>query len=399
MQISLDTAPPYWKNVPAKSHIIALLGVFFLFSTIGFSMDVMQLGRQRAPALVLSVALNGLFAIGYAVAGTVLAGRWRWGALAVIFAIQNVAMTLLYTAIPVRPLATAMNAADLDRLHQRMMFSAYGNVAAMVLGYSCFLYVLITEGRRYFRAHAEIELASEIHRSLVPTIDTRINDFEFYGRSIPSGDVGGDLIDVFQDDRGWIAYVADVSGHGVAPGVVMGMVKSAARMRLSSSDKSAGLLESLNSVLYSVTKPEMFVTFAYIAASAGQLQCAYSLAGHPAILHYHAATGEYSEVTCSNLPLGMFDGQSFASSTVESAPNDLFLLLTDGLLEVEDAQGEDFGLAGVKAVVSQHAGEPVKTIFQAILDAAKLHGRANDDQSLLIVRSHAGSVQNQSLPA
>jgi serine phosphatase RsbU (regulator of sigma subunit) len=47
--------------------------------------------------------------------------------------------------------------------------------------------------------------------------------------ALPSGEVGGDLVDVFQTDRGWIAYIADVSGHGVAPGVVMGMVKSAAR--------------------------------------------------------------------------------------------------------------------------------------------------------------------------
>jgi serine phosphatase RsbU (regulator of sigma subunit) len=52
--------------------------------------------------------------------------------------------------------------------------------------------------------------------------------------SLPSGEVGGDLIDVFQNNRGWIAYIADVSGHGVAPGVVMGMVKSAGRMQLSS---------------------------------------------------------------------------------------------------------------------------------------------------------------------
>ncbi len=382
----MDTPPrPYWKSTPAKARIVSLLGVFLLFSTIGFSVDVMQLGQQRVTALIISVALNGIFAIGYAVVGTVLYDR-KWYAIAGIFVVQNIVMTSIYRVLPVRPLPATMDAADLAHLQHRLTLSAWANIAAMVLGYSCFLWVMITEGRRYFRAHAEIELASEIHRTLVPTIDTTVRDFEFYGRSVPSGEVGGDLIDVFHDERGWIAYVADVSGHGVAPGVVMGMVKSAARMRLAS-DSSAGLLESLNSVLCSVTKPEMFVTFAYLASTGAEVKCAYSLAGHPAILHYHAATREFSEITCSNLPLGMFDRQSYASSTVECAPGDLFLLLTDGLLEVEDAKGEEFGLAGVKAVVSQHAGDPVKTIFQALLDAAQHHGRASDDQSLLIVRS------------
>ena len=227
-------------------------------------------------------------------------------------------------------------------MHDRLNLSGLVNILAMILGYGCFVFVSITEGRRYFRVHAEMELATEIHHVLVPAIADRIGDFEFYGQSLPSSEVGGDLIDLVQDDQGWIAYIADVSGHGVAPGVVMGMVKSAARMRLSSSKTDVGLLESLNSILYPITKPEMFVTFAYLAWNGERLE--YSLAGHPAILHYHAATQEISEVACSNLPLGMFDRQPFVSGTVGCAPDDLFLLLTDGLIEVTDKQGEEFGL-------------------------------------------------------
>jgi serine phosphatase RsbU (regulator of sigma subunit) len=66
-------------------------------------------------------------------------------------------------------------------------------------------------------------LAAEIHRVLVPPIDTKVGDFEFHGRSLPSGEVGGDLIDLAGSEDHWVAYVADVSGHGVAPGVAMGI--------------------------------------------------------------------------------------------------------------------------------------------------------------------------------
>jgi sigma-B regulation protein RsbU (phosphoserine phosphatase) len=283
-----------------------------------------------------------------------------------------------------------MSAAEISRLHSRLAFDGMAIIFSITVGYVCFVYVSIKEGRRYFRVHAEMALAAEIHHVLVPAIDTNAKDFDFCGSSLPSGEVGGDLIDVFQNNRGWIAYIADVSGHGVAPGVVMGMVKSAARMQLSSAEKTAALLEHLNSVLLPIKRPEMFVTFAYLAWNGERLE--YSTAGHPPILHYHAATREISEVACSNLPLGMFGGKPFVSGSIQFDPNDLFLLVTDGVLEVTNAEDEEFGLAGVKAVMSAHASNPPGAILQAVLDATNRHGHAADDQSLLFVQCHLPSA-------
>ena len=45
----------------------------------------------------------------------------------------------------------------------------------------------------------------------------------------------------------------------------------------------------------------------------------------------------------------MFGGKPFVSGSVQFAPDDLFLLVTDGVLEVTNAEDEEFGLAGVKA--------------------------------------------------
>jgi serine phosphatase RsbU (regulator of sigma subunit) len=295
-------------------------------------------------------------------------------------------INLVHRWVPSLPPLVVMNAADVAHLQSRLAFDARCMLIAIALGYSCFVYVFISEGRRYFRVHAEMELAAEIHHILVPLIDTKIGEFEFYGRSIPSGEVGGDLIDVFLNNSGWIAYVADVSGHGVAPGVVMAMVKSAARMEISSGEKSSQLLGRLNSVLLPIKKPDMFATFAYLAWDGERLE--YSLAGHPAILHYHDATKEISEVSCINMPLGMFDQQNFDTESVHCAPDDLFLILTDGLLEVANAKGEEFTLAGIKPVMLAHSADPLSTIFQSILDAAHRHGHAVDDQSILLIRCH-----------
>jgi hypothetical protein len=379
----MKTTRSAWGTVPRKTVIISLIGVFFTFSTIGFANDIIEMGRAPALRFGLAILLTGLFCVAYAVAGTILRKHW-WKAGLPIFIAQFVVMNALGYLLPGLPKPTWMGTAEIARLQSRLTLDGIGIMLVVAVGYACFAYVSITEGRRYFRVHAEMALATEIHRVLVPTIDMKSDGFEFYGRSLPSGEVGGDLVDVFQNDRGWIAYIADVSGHGVAPGVVMGMVKSAARMQLSSTEESAALLQHLNSVLIPIKKPEMFVTFAYLAWNGERLQ--YSMAGHPPILHYHAATREISELACSNLPVGMFGGEQFVSGSVQCAPDDLFLLFTDGVLEVTNAKDEEFGLARVKEVMSAHAGNPPSATLQAVLDATSRHGHATDDQSLLVVQ-------------
>src|ERR1700732_4020687 len=193
----MKTAQSFWRTFPRKSLVVFLLGVFFIFSTIGFAIDIMSMGREPTFRFVLEVLLSGVFAMSYAVTGFVLR-KQSWKAFLPIFAVQFVLMNLLGNLFPDLPQATQMGAADIARLHSRLILSGIATIFAIGLGYACFVYVSITEGKRYFRVHAEMVLATEIHHVLVPTIDTKIDDFDFYGRSLPSGEVGGDLIDVFQ---------------------------------------------------------------------------------------------------------------------------------------------------------------------------------------------------------
>ncbi len=375
--------PTYWRTVPHTSIAVFLLGVFFIFATIGFSADLMNMGRQSMLSLFLSVFFYGFFAIGYAVAGFVLQAR-SWKVMIPIFIIQTAVLNLLFRNLPQPAAPLQMDLAEIARMHHRLTFSGLMNISAMVLGYSCFVWVSIVEGRRYFRVHAEMELAREIHSVLVPSIDQSIGGFEFYGCSIPSGEVGGDLVDVFPSGDGWMAYIADVSGHGVAPGVVMAMIKSAARMRLSSPSLSTMLLEGLNSVLHPLTKPEMFATMAYLAWSGEQLE--YAVAAHPAILHYHADTNQVTDLTCANFPVGMFEEQQFESGLVTCRLNDLFVLCTDGLVEVTNSRDEQFGLEGMRSVLSRTAQQPLKSISDSLFGAVRKHGPPSDDQSILLVR-------------
>ncbi len=373
----------FWKTIPLRARLVFLLGVFFIFSTIGFSNDISEMGHQPAARFILSVLVVGIFPMCYALSGFLLRKDF-WKVSAPLFVVHFMLINVINQKLPVTPAAPQMSASDIAQLHSRLSFDALAVTIAVVLGYICFIFASVTEGRRYLRAHAEIELAKEIHGVLVPAIDTKIGGYQFYGRSSPSGEVGGDLIDLAGSEDQWVAYLADVSGHGVAPGVVMGMVKSAARMLLSSGYDTAHLLPRLNEVLYPLKKPDMFITFCFLAKKEDVLRV--GLAGHPAILHLSFRTNAVTRLECPNMPLGILPEGDFASSEVRAEPGDVFALYTDGFLEPANAAGEEFGLARLQEAFQQYGKEPLDVICRSLQESVARHGAQFDDQSLFLIR-------------
>jgi stage II sporulation SpoE-like protein len=379
----MSTTRAYWKTVPRRALFLFLLGVFCIFSTIGFASDILAMGRQQPARFLLSVLMAGVFPTLYAVSGFVLRKNF-WKAFLPLFALHFVLMQLLARAFPDLPRTVQMGVEDIARLQSRLNMDGLATMAAVGLGYFCFVYVSVTEARRYFRVHLEMELATEIHQVIVPPIEMKMGAFEFYGRSVPSGEVGGDLIDVAGSAENWVAYLADVSGHGVAPGVVMGMVKSAARMLLSSGDDSRHLMPRLNEVLYPLKKPDMFATFCFLARSGDGLRI--GLAGHPAILKFSARTGEITSLECPNMPLGILPEAEFGTSEIATEAGDLFAMYTDGLIEAANPAGEEFGIARFQAALQKHGKEPLDAIYRLLQEGVARHGAQFDDQSVLLVR-------------
>ena len=165
----------------------------------------------------------------------------------------------------------------------------------------------------------------------------------------------------------------------------MAMVKSAARMLLSSGEDQEHLPRRLNEVLYPLKKPDMFVTFCFVAKTGGGLRV--GLAGHPAIIHFCADANEVRRLDSSNMPLGILPSQEFASCVVKTGPGDVLALYTDGFLEVANAAGEEFGLDRFQDEFRKSANAPLKSIYSAIQKSVARHGVQFDDQSLLLIRA------------
>ena len=355
--------------LPAQHLRYLWLAIFSTFAMLGFVLDILTRGRQPITLLALNVIFSGLFAVGYGLASMPMR---KWGYAAMVAA----HMTYVF----VIPRLFTLHASGSPG---RLTLDAVGIIVTVVFGYTSFLRFITVTATRYVRAQVEIDLARDIHRVLVPAVEKRIGDFEFLGWSHASGDVGGDLVDIVEQGDEWLGYVADVSGHGVGSGVVMGMFKSALRMRARAGGPIGSLLDDIHAVLMPLKQPQMFVTVACVRGGCGnQVECA--VAGHLPILRVR--NGDVEEVTSPQIAVGMFDGTTFGSSSAECMPGDLFALLTDGLIEVFNRDRDELGFDWAKGVLRSSDGQPLSAIANRLLTDARAYGAQLDDQTVLLIR-------------
>jgi serine phosphatase RsbU (regulator of sigma subunit) len=197
--------------------------------------------------------------------------------------------------------------------------------------------------------------------------------------------MGGDLIDAVERNGTLLAYVADISGHGLGAGQLMGMLKTAIRVSLQFGQEPVAVLESADRVLPELKEPNMYATLALLHFD-GSSEVEYSLAGHPPILHYRATTGEIARLAMEQFPLGLIPGGRYSSHRVSYSPSDLFLMLTDGISEVPNANDEEFGLDRLELLLRNNAGQPLTHLWELIMSEVKRHGVQQDDQTLLLLR-------------
>jgi hypothetical protein len=363
------------RELTARQLLPLVLAIFLTFTILGPMSDVMAGARQPAVVVIVNSLLAGLMALGYAFGSL----RRNWYLLGATVALQ--VGWIAGSRHVFEDLARLSPAAVPARMEQDALLT----LLIMVGSYSCFLWFINGTASRYQRVHAEMELAHQVHSVLVPPVGVTIDGFEFSGESFPSGEVGGDLVDVVSRDGTWLGYVADVSGHGVSSGVVMAMFKSALRMRLLHPGPLSSLLDDLNSVLLPLKSGSMFVTTACVRGRAGG-DLEFSVAGHLPILHVRAATRLVEEVTIPQIPIAMFEDYRFRSAALDCDRGDLLALITDGLTEVFDARDEQLGMEPLKQILARSVDRPLEEISRAIVAAARAYGAQIDDQTLLLIR-------------
>lgn len=359
----------FFRALPRRAKARLLIAISLIFAPLGV-FQAPASGWEGQKWLVLAWTVFSAFvAIGWALSFT-----WNLRLLWVLIPFQLVVAAWLQHWAP-----------------PELKFEEALCAVFIILGYFFFIHFIRDEGIRNLRLRTEIALAQRIHGDLVPPVDCTCEKLRIFGRSIPCSEVGGDLLDVVEQDGQVGLFVADVTGHGVPAAVLMSTVKGAIRARLLASTRLDSLLDDLNKVLYDLTSPRMFVTLACLKFD-GERSAEYALAGHVPIIHIKSAGNTPEQLSTPSLPLGVMkkrrshDDATYESRVVELSPGDLLVLLTDGLTEVLDQKGNELGEEGIERLVAEHADLPLSELHALIMETVQRHGENLDDRTLLLAR-------------
>ena len=366
----------YWQALPLRRMALLLVALFLTVSAWGVFLDLTEWKRLPLWALLVSATLFGTTGVVFFV--MVRRGVYK---LIPVFIVLTVATVYVSGWLPHGPHIPISDAA-----RARIALDAICIMAATLLGYRLFLLFINTQGMEQVRTRAELDLAYGMQQMLVPPIAQRTESFEAYGISLPSEEVGGDLVDLIPTESGWIACLADVSGHGIKAGLLMGNLKTALRFGFAQETSFPGVIAAVSRVLPQVKPSEMYATFVGLRF-VGNGRIEYLVAGHPPILHYHSATEKVEHHGMEQFPLGLTGDCAYDSVFADYAPGDLFVLLSDGVVETEDAHGMEFGFGGVERVLLQHGKNSLKEIVDRLLEKLGKFGYRSDDQTVLLIRA------------
>lgn len=357
------------------------LGVFCLTGMVGCLLDAVVLGEKPFAEVLVWIVFTGFMALLYLVLA-LRAPRWL---------VAAVALHIL-GSIFVRSLISRLHLnSPPPGVESGVRFAAVTSLILCFCACTFFLLFFYREGRHSIRLQTELTLAHDIQKTLVPVLQLDSEKWEIYGLSLPSENVGGDLVDVIaQKDGSLLAYVADISGHGLPAGILMGRFKTAARMCAAENPDLSTFLERINCVLPQVKEPEMFATCVAaripVAGSHSGKSFEYALAGHPAPALLSSATGSVDRLDDGSAALGILPSPEFVSHQREVRAGELLLMFTDGLTEIENSGGEEFGRSRLETLLEQNRQRTLKEISEVIVAEGLRWGKATDDRTILLVR-------------
>lgn len=197
------------------------------------------------------------------------------------------------------------------------------------------------------RITAELELASKIQSSMLPSIFPAFperGDVDIYAVMDPAREVGGDFYDFFFIDPDHLGIViADVSGKGI-PGALFMMISKVILQNCASIGGSpAEIMKRTNKMICANNKEEMFVTiwFGILDVSSGQMKAVNSGHEYPA---FRKKDGKFELMKGKhNIATGIMEGVSYSEYEIQMNPGDKIFLYTDGVPEATSKEMELYG--------------------------------------------------------
>jgi serine phosphatase RsbU (regulator of sigma subunit) len=252
---------------------------------------------------------------------------------------------------------------------------------------------LLDERTERLKLEQEIVLARQVQESLFPARLPNVDGIRLAARCLPARNISGDFYDVIEIGPDKIALLcADVSGKGVSAALLAASLQAAIRSSTfngASSMEPSALLGHTNAEICRRIPDNRFITAFLAVYEPGTRRLRAVNAGHcPALLQLPDGSRAESLQT-GGLPIGMFCSSQYEQQEQTLQPGSTLIAYTDGLVETENAKGEEFGEQQLLDLCQAHSNSEPEDLAEKILKAHTAWSAGApllDDVTLLIMR-------------
>ena len=185
------------------------------------------------------------------------------------------------------------------------------------------------------RIERDLSIARDIQQGLIPDKAAEVPGFDIAGWNKPADETGGDCYDYMALSDGSLALtIADATGHGIGPALVIAECRALFRATISLSNDLSQVVSRINNLLSEDLPDDRFVTAFFGLLSPQTNTLSFLSAGHGPLIQYISEKDEFVELSANAMPLGILADVPFDEPVrFHMQPGDMMVLVTDGFFE------------------------------------------------------------------
>jgi sigma-B regulation protein RsbU (phosphoserine phosphatase) len=236
----------------------------------------------------------------------------------------------------------------------------------------------------------DLAQARDIQSGLLPDTAPSVPGLEVAFCYCRASHLGGDIYDFLPYDEDRFAIMAgDVAGKATAAALQGSMAIGVMRGHVVEHQcEPADMLGHINEHLLQPSLDNRFVAMAYAIYDRKRRTLTVANAGFPR--PHLVRDGRVEEIPVQGIPLGLMADSSYEQRSVDLRPGDVVVFCSDGIHEVEDSDGGQFGVEGLSRVASQLAGGTAQDIADGLMRASQMHGarteEGEDDRTVVVLK-------------
>lgn len=220
--------------------------------------------------------------------------------------------------------------------------------------------------------------------------------------SWPARIIAGDIFDFayHRESRQHVSILGDVTGKGAPAAVYAALTCGVIRALIEREPGPTEMVKLINEALLERPLDAQFVALMYTLWDDTNLVLRIANSGLPRPVRYRDGKMEIIEAT--GTPLGLLPGVEYDEQSVAALPGDVFVFLTDGILEAFDVSGREFGYDGLESALSISHRLGVNQIRDEVAKAVTSHCgcvEPDDDQTLIVLKVQKQSAHELRQPA